>query len=53
VTEPEALRLFLKLICAACLFWLAVGWITITLLHSRIRRRRSARRHNSLTAIAK
>ena len=53
MTEPEALRFFLKMICAACLFWLAVGWITIALLHSRIRRRQAARRHNSLTATVK
>ena len=42
MTESEALRYFLKLICGACMLWLAAGWITVALLHARLRRRRAA-----------
>lgn len=53
MTEPEALRFFLKLICAVCLFSLAAGWLVLALLYRRIRRRRAARHRAGVTSIAK
>lgn len=53
MTEVEALRFFLKLICAGCLIWMAAGWLVLGLLYRRIRRRRAARERTAVMSIAK
>lgn len=53
MTEAEALRFFLKLICGACAIWIAFAWLVVGLLHRRIRSRRAAREHTAVISIAK
>lgn len=53
MTEAEALRFFLKLICAVCVLWMAAAWLILGLLYRQIRHRRRAREHDDVIHLAK
>lgn len=53
MTEAEALPFFLKLICAACILWMAIAWLILGFLYRQIRRRRHARERAAVIQISK